>query len=130
MIDSYNLIYPVTTSGKDKNRTDARRKTSVVIAMLKCRHHVMSHLSIFGNFLKPYLNYKIGEQEKEYIICYRNYLSLAITICHHLTSLVMPISDFQGGFFSFLSTLSKARDNLDGFFYLALTLIINYYIAI
>ena len=55
-----------------------------------------------------------GEQEKEFIIRVRmgiENLSLAITIYHHSTSLVMSIGD-----------------PLDGFFYPTLTLMMGFYI--
>ena len=43
-----------------------------------------------------------GVQEKESIICLRvgkKNLSIAITVCHHLASLIMPIGEPQDGFF-------------------------------
>ena len=68
----------------------------------------MSHLSVFRIFWKSFLSISnvikvlSGEQEKESIIRVRmgmKNLFLAITDCHHLASLVMPIGDPQGGFF-------------------------------
>ena len=40
-------MYLIRARGKDKNRTAAQWKTSDVIVMLKCPHHVMLHLSVF-----------------------------------------------------------------------------------
>ena len=80
----------------------------------------MSHLSIFINFLKPFVRNKnknaiLMVSKKKIIICVIVELknpSLAITVCHQSSEgLVMPNGDIW-----------------DRFFYPSLTLMIDYYI--
>ena len=52
-------ISAVFTNGKEKNRTATRQKINDVILMLRWHHHVMSHLSVFGNFREPFFNTKM-----------------------------------------------------------------------
>ena len=45
------LTYPVPTRGKDENQTAARWEISEFPAMIKWRHHVLLHLSIFKKII-------------------------------------------------------------------------------
>ena len=79
----------------------------------------MSHLSMFINFLKPFVRYKnknaiLMVSKKKifiFVIVGLKNPSLAITVCHQSEGLVMPNGDIW-----------------DKFFYPFLTLMIDYYI--
>ena len=102
MMDSYNpthpyrpIIIPHTRIGP---RATARRphtgRTSIrdVIVMIKRRHHVASQriqefLEAFFMFFQYQMRYLVVSKKNPYI---------TITVCHHLASLVMPITDPRG----------------------------------
>ena len=130
----FYLFEMFPTQGKDKNRTAARRKTSDINVILKWRHNLMSHLSVFRNFWNPFWNmkmhYSMVSKKNNPLIVWGGYRKIRLlgspfvitrqaSWCQSVilmmdfsilpsASLVMPVSDCRARFF--YPTLRKPLD--------------------
>ena len=81
-----------------------------------CR--IAAYLGFFGSLIPQfpiYIKVFSGEHEKESILCVgigKKNLSLAIIVCHHSASLVMPTSDHWDKFFYHTLTLMMDSCNI------------------